>query len=94
MDELGGFEPTDTTGFIQIESIRLKKCVFTIVPLLRNVTHSVHLSIPFHLVVIFPSYYGTNCANFPQVGPGECSQGPGGRRTPRCIRITRVKLGS
>lgn len=25
MDELGGFEPTDTTGFIQIESIRLKK---------------------------------------------------------------------
>jgi hypothetical protein len=27
MDELGGFEPTDTTGFIQIESIRIKKCV-------------------------------------------------------------------
>ncbi|KAB5592424.1 Argininosuccinate synthase [Ceratobasidium theobromae] len=25
MDELGGFEPTDTTGFIQIESIRLRK---------------------------------------------------------------------
>jgi len=25
MDELGGFEPTDTTGFIQIESIRIKK---------------------------------------------------------------------
>merc|ERR1711939_943079 len=25
MDELGGFEPTDTTGFISIESIRLKK---------------------------------------------------------------------
>ncbi|OBZ73606.1 Argininosuccinate synthase [Grifola frondosa] len=25
MDELGGFEPTDTTGFIQIESIRVKK---------------------------------------------------------------------
>jgi argininosuccinate synthase len=25
MDELGGFEPTDTSGFIQIESIRLKK---------------------------------------------------------------------
>jgi argininosuccinate synthase len=25
MDELGGFEPTDTTGFIAIESIRLKK---------------------------------------------------------------------
>ncbi|KXN87664.1 Argininosuccinate synthase [Leucoagaricus sp. SymC.cos] len=25
MDELGGFEPTDTTGFILIESIRLKK---------------------------------------------------------------------
>jgi hypothetical protein len=29
MDELGGFEPTDTTGFIQIESIRIKKCVET-----------------------------------------------------------------
>lgn len=28
MDELGGFEPTDTTGFIQIESIRIKKWVF------------------------------------------------------------------
>ena len=27
MDELGGFEPTDTTGFIAIESIRIKKCV-------------------------------------------------------------------
>lgn len=27
MDELGGFEPTDTTGFIQIESIRIKKSV-------------------------------------------------------------------
>jgi len=25
MDEMGGFEPTDTSGFIQIESIRLKK---------------------------------------------------------------------
>jgi argininosuccinate synthase len=25
MDELGGFEPVDTTGFIQIESIRIKK---------------------------------------------------------------------
>ncbi|TFL02042.1 argininosuccinate synthetase [Pterulicium gracile] len=25
MDELGGFEPTDTSGFIQIESIRIKK---------------------------------------------------------------------
>jgi argininosuccinate synthase len=25
MDELGGFEPTDTTGFIKIESIRIKK---------------------------------------------------------------------
>jgi len=25
MDELGGFEPIDTTGFIQIESIRIKK---------------------------------------------------------------------
>jgi argininosuccinate synthase len=25
MDELGGFQPTDTSGFIQIESIRLKK---------------------------------------------------------------------
>jgi len=25
MDELGGFEPTDTTGFIEIESIRIKK---------------------------------------------------------------------
>ena len=29
MDELGGFEPTDTTGFIQIESIRIKKYVLT-----------------------------------------------------------------
>ena len=27
MDELGGFEPTDTTGFIAIESIRIKKYV-------------------------------------------------------------------
>ena len=27
MDELGGFEPHDTTGFIQIESIRIKKYV-------------------------------------------------------------------
>ena len=27
MDELGGFEPTDTTGFISIESIRIKKSV-------------------------------------------------------------------
>jgi hypothetical protein len=27
MDELGGFEPTDTTGFVQIESIRIKKYV-------------------------------------------------------------------
>jgi argininosuccinate synthase len=27
MDELGGFEPTDTTGFIQIESIRIKKYI-------------------------------------------------------------------
>ncbi|KAJ2930535.1 hypothetical protein H1R20_g6556, partial [Candolleomyces eurysporus] len=25
MDELGGFEPTDATGFIEIESIRIKK---------------------------------------------------------------------
>ncbi|KAL4066134.1 putative argininosuccinate synthase [Scleroderma citrinum] len=25
MDELGGFEPTDTSGFIQIQSIRIKK---------------------------------------------------------------------
>jgi len=25
MDELGGFEPTDTSGFIKIESIRLRK---------------------------------------------------------------------
>nr|GAT56552.1 argininosuccinate synthetase [Mycena chlorophos] len=25
MDEMGGFEPTDTSGFIQIESIRIKK---------------------------------------------------------------------
>ena len=30
MDELGGFEPTDTTGFIQIESIRIKKYVISI----------------------------------------------------------------
>jgi argininosuccinate synthase len=29
MDELGGFEPTDTTGFIQIESIRIKKYIFS-----------------------------------------------------------------
>ena len=29
MDELGGFEPTDTTGFIQIESIRIKNSVIT-----------------------------------------------------------------
>ena len=28
MDELGGFEPTDTTGFIQIESIRIKKYLY------------------------------------------------------------------
>lgn len=35
MDELGGFEPTDTTGFIQIESIRIKKSVGPIsVPLI------------------------------------------------------------
>ncbi len=39
MDELGGFEPTDTTGFIQIESIRLKKCVSTIVALPYSATH-------------------------------------------------------
>lgn len=32
MDELGGFEPTDTTGFIAIESIRLKKYVFSLSP--------------------------------------------------------------
>lgn len=25
MDELGGFEPTDTSGFIKIQSIRIKK---------------------------------------------------------------------
>jgi len=25
MDELGGFEPTDTTGFIAIEAIRIKQ---------------------------------------------------------------------
>ena len=25
MDELGGFLPTDTSGFIQIEAIRLRK---------------------------------------------------------------------
>ena len=29
MDELGGFEPTDTTGFVKIESIRIKKYVKT-----------------------------------------------------------------
>lgn len=29
MDELGGFEPSDTTGFVQIESIRIKKYVET-----------------------------------------------------------------
>jgi hypothetical protein len=27
MDELGGFEPSDATGFIQIEAIRIKKWV-------------------------------------------------------------------
>jgi argininosuccinate synthase len=27
MDELGGFEPTDTTGFIQTKSIGIKKYV-------------------------------------------------------------------
>ena len=31
MDELGGFEPTDTTGFIQIESIRIKKYGFVFI---------------------------------------------------------------
>lgn len=31
MDELGGFEPTDTTGFIQIESIRIKKYVDSVI---------------------------------------------------------------
>ena len=31
MDELGGFEPTDTTGFIQIESIRIKKYVNSVI---------------------------------------------------------------
>jgi hypothetical protein len=30
MDELGGFEPTDTSGFIQIESIRIKKSVVAV----------------------------------------------------------------
>lgn len=30
MDELGGFEPSDTTGFIQIESIRIKKYVILV----------------------------------------------------------------
>lgn len=34
MDEMDGFEPTDTTGFIQIESIRIKKCVFYILKML------------------------------------------------------------
>lgn len=33
MDELGGFEPTDTTGFIQIESIRIKKSAFLVLDL-------------------------------------------------------------
>jgi hypothetical protein len=33
MDELGGFEPVDTTGFIQIESIRIKKWVSTFLDL-------------------------------------------------------------
>lgn len=32
MDELGGFEPTDTTGFIQIESIRIKKYELVLIP--------------------------------------------------------------
>jgi len=31
MDELGGFEPIDTTGFIQIESIRIKKWVMKLI---------------------------------------------------------------
>ena len=30
MDELGGFEPTDTSGFIKIESIRIKKYAHTL----------------------------------------------------------------
>lgn len=38
MDELGGFEPTDTTGFIKIQSIRLKKCVFPCLTLVICVT--------------------------------------------------------
>ena len=38
MDELGGFEPTDTTGFIKIQSIRLKKCVFFYMALIACVT--------------------------------------------------------
>ncbi|TFK60441.1 putative argininosuccinate synthase [Pluteus cervinus] len=29
MDELGGFEPTDTTGFISIESIRIKQWAYS-----------------------------------------------------------------
>lgn len=55
MDELGGFEPTDTTGFIQIESIRIKKCVRRFYPPGQPLTMS------------------------SQMGPGEHSQGPGGR---------------
>jgi argininosuccinate synthase len=31
MDELGGFEPTDTTGFIAIESIRIKQYALALI---------------------------------------------------------------
>lgn len=38
MDELGGFEPTDTTGFIKIQSIRLKKYVIPTLLSIRALT--------------------------------------------------------
>lgn len=39
MDELGGFEPTDTTGFIQIESIRIKKWVVRLISHLYGIPY-------------------------------------------------------
>jgi len=46
MDELGGFEPTDTTGFIQIESIRIKKCVLIYLVYLNSFFYDSTTSIP------------------------------------------------
>jgi len=42
MDELGGFEPTDTTGFINIESIRIKKCVPIFIILIPSCSPVLH----------------------------------------------------